>query len=213
MKMSAVVAVCALSALSALSVVRVQAQDKEGMKSAAGDMELSELITKVARRLGKQFVIDPRVRSQVTLAGVDPGQISYDQLLAILDVHQVAVTESGGILAVVPDANARQFPSPVYTDVGFNARDNEIVTLLITPKNVCAPWLVPVLRPLESQAAHLAAEMQTNTLIVNDRALNVRRIANLVDQLDKRGKGVKDCPTPASFTSTPAGAASEKPAR
>ena len=209
MKMSGVLAVCAVSALSVAGHVRAQ----ESAKSATGGMEISELVNRVAKRLGKQFVIDPRVHGQVSLAGVEPGQLTYEQFLAVLDVNQYAVTESGGILAVVPDANARQFPSPLFTDTGFTARDNEIVTLLVTPKNVCAPWLVPVLRPLEPQAAHLAADMQTNTLIINDRAVNVRRIANLVEQLDKRGKGVKDCPTPASFSSTPAPAPAEKPAR
>jgi general secretion pathway protein D len=67
------------------------------------------------------------------------------------------------------------------------------VTLLVQPKKVCASYLVPVLRPLMPQAAHLAAEIQTNMLIINDRAGNARRIASLVDELDRRGSGTKDC--------------------
>lgn len=188
MKLSAVLAVCALVVVSA-----APAQESSKVTSTAGGIEIGELIARYAKRAGKQIVLDPRVRAQVALAGIEPNEISYDQLLAILSVNMFSVVDSGGILAVVPDANARQFPTPIYTDVNFKASDYEIVNLLVTPKRVCAAQLVPVLRPLQPQAAHLAAEVQTNTLIINDRAVNARRIAAMVEQLDKLGSGAKDC--------------------
>jgi len=180
-------AICGLAAMSA----SVAAQ--ESSKTASGGMEIGELVARFAKRADKPFVIDPRARGQVSLAGVDAGAITYDQLLAILSVNNISVVESGGIIAVVPDASARQFPTPLYTDLNFKAADYEIVNLLVSPKKVCANFLVPVLRPLMPQAAHLAAEIQTNTLIINDRADNARRIAEMIDALDKRGTGVKDC--------------------
>lgn len=200
MKLLGALTLCMVTALP------VAASAQESAKSSAGgaEIEMADLITRFAKRNGKQFAIDPRVRAQVPLAGIDPGQITYDQLLTILGVHQFAVTESGGMLAVVPDANARQLPTPVHTDKGFKALDNEVVTLLLQPKNVCAAFMVPVLRPLMPQAAHLAAEIQTNSLIINDHAVNVRRIAEMVEQLDKRGGGKKDCPAPGASMSPPA---------
>jgi general secretion pathway protein D len=191
MKKQGILAVCAAAMLS------MTASAQEGSKPGPGSaIELGDLIGRVAKRLGKQFVIDPRVRAQISLAGLEPAQLTYEQLLTILDVHQFVAAESAGIVTVVPDADARQLTTPVYGDGSFSARDGEVVTLLVTPKNVCAPWLVPVLRPLMPQAAHLAAFPQTNSLIINDRAGNVRRIASMVEQLDRRGSGVKDC-TPA----------------
>lgn len=195
-----IVTVLSVSLLMALPIA-ASAQDSSKISANSGGVDLGDLIARFAKRTGKQVIIDPRVRAQVPLAGIDPGQVTQEQLLAILDVHQFAMVESGGIYSVVPDANARQLPSPVYSDLNFKASDYEIVTLLVTPKNTCAMHLVPVLRPLMPQAAHLAAEVQTNTLIVNDRAVNARRIAGLVEQLDKRGKGAKDC-MPASMGGT-----------
>jgi general secretion pathway protein D len=190
MKAIGVLAACGIAALSAVA----SAQDASRTSSPGGDVDIQEVIARFARRANKQIVVDPRVRAQVPLAGITAGDLSYDQLLAVLNVHQFSVVNAGGILAVVPDANARQLPSPTYTDVNFKAADYEIVSLLVTPKKVCAAQLVPVLRPLMPQAAHLAAEIQTNTLIVNDRAVNARRIAGLVDQLDKLGTStIRDC--------------------
>jgi general secretion pathway protein D len=208
MKVSGLLSACVLAALP-LSVL---SQDGSPSGAARGDIEIGDLVTRYAKSSGKQFVIDPRVRGQVPLAGVDPARITYEQLLAVLDVHQLAVMESGGVLAVVPDANARQLAAPTYSDANFKAMDRELVTLLVQPKNVCAAYMVPVLRPLMPQAAHLAADLQTNTLIINDRAANARRIAGLVEQLDKRGTGKKECPSPAGFTmASPASAPAAKP--
>ena len=198
MRMESLLTVCGLAMLSAGAFAQ------ESSKVSGGGIEITELVESVARRTGRQFVLDPRVRAQTPLIGIKPGEVTYDQLLAILSVNMLVVVESGGIIAVVPDTNARQLPAPVYTDVNFKAPDYEVVNLLVSPKKVCANFLVPVLRPLMPQAAHLAAEIQTNTLIINDRADNARRIAEMVDTLDKRGTGVKDCQPREAVSQPPA---------
>ena len=83
--------------------------------------------------------------------------MDYAKLLAILHVNSSRAYESNGVVKVVPDANARQLPIPVTTDVPAKALDDEYVTVLIQAKNMCAAHAVPVLRPLMPQAAHLAA--------------------------------------------------------
>ena len=35
----------------------------------------------------------------------------YEAFLALLQVHQFVAVESGGIIRIVPDANARQMPN------------------------------------------------------------------------------------------------------
>ena len=208
MKLIGLLTACAIAALP----VAAFAQDGSKAASARPDLEIGDLIARVAKSSGKQFVIDPRVRAQVPLAGLDPARVTYEQLLAILDIHEFAVIEGGGVLAVVPDANARQLASPIYSDLDFKALDHELVTLVVQPKNVCAAYMVPVLRPLMPQAAHLAADVQTNTLIINDRAVNARRIAGLVDQLDRRGTSRKECPSAGGFTTSSPAAPAAKPA-
>jgi general secretion pathway protein D len=165
---------------------------QEGMSSKmGGGVEITDIIARYAKRTGKAFVADGRVRAQVPLFGIDVDRLSEDQLLAILQTSGFALTNQGGILAVVPDAGARQFATSVHTDADFKALDHEYVTVVLQPKAVCAAHLVPILRPLMPQAAHLAAHPQTNTLILNDRAANARRIAQLTQQLDANARGEK----------------------
>jgi general secretion pathway protein D len=152
-------------------------------------IELAELIARFAKRSGKKFIIDPRVRAQVWLAGMDPNQITYEKLLAILSVHQFAAVTEGDWIIVVPDANARQLPTPVYTDRNFKAgAPDEIVTLILSVKNVCAAYAVPVLRPLMPQSAHMAAFPDTNSLILSDHASNLHRLVTVLEALERTGE-------------------------
>jgi len=164
--------------------------------SNAGDngVELTDLIDKVAKRTGKQFIIDPRVRGQISKSGIDLDKVDYARLLAILNVNMLGTYEANGVVRVVPDANARQMPIPVTTDVPANVLDDEYVTVLITAKNMCVAHAVPVLRPLMPQAAHMAADVQSNTLIISDRAANARRIFDMVGRLDKAAPAGQKCP-------------------
>jgi general secretion pathway protein D len=165
-------------------------------KTSSGDIELGDLIDRFAKRNGKQFIIDPRVRAQVSLAGMDPDRISYEKLLAILNVHQFAAVTQGDWIVVVPDANARQLPTPVFTDKNFKAAGDELVTLVLHVKNICAAQAVPVLRPLMPQAAHMAAYPEINTLIFSDHAANLRRVVTVIEALERNAPEGRGCETP-----------------
>jgi general secretion pathway protein D len=154
----------------------------------SSDIEIGDLIARYAKRTGRQIIIDPRVRAQVPLAGMDPNKIDYERLLAILSVHQFAAVTQGEWMVIVPDLSARQLPTPVYTERNFKAAPDEIVTLLVNVKNVCAAHAVPVLRPLMPQAAHMAAYVETNTLILNDHASNLHRLVTVIEALERAGE-------------------------
>jgi len=189
-----------LIALASLPLVATSqdAPPRESASSAPGPyLELTDIVQSFSRRTGKKFNIDPRVRAIPIYAGIDPNRITYEQLPTTFTVHGFVSIVQGDVVIVVPDASARQLPTPVHTDLNFKAVDDEWVTLLLTPRKACAPQLVPILRPLMPQAAHLAADLQSNSLVVVDRAVNVRRIADLIDKLDKAATG-KGCEATSS---------------
>lgn len=167
------------------------------MKSAAdgGTITMLVLIDQVSRRTGTQFVVDPRVRAEVPLAGLDVSRVDLDRLRAILRVHQFVAFQEKGFISVMPDANARQLPTKTYYDLNYNAPDDEPVTLVIEARNICSPNTVPVLRPLMPQAAHLAA-MAPRSLIISDRNINARRIAEIFQKLDQAAPAGRPCEWP-----------------
>src|SRR5690348_15106781 len=74
------------------------------------DAEIGQVIEAVAAATGKTIIPDIRVRAQVTMLSTTPMTPDqfYEAFLALLQVNQFVAVESGGIIRIVPDANARQ---------------------------------------------------------------------------------------------------------
>jgi general secretion pathway protein D len=188
----------ALAMVLALPVGAIAAETTPAGSAASSpasgpEIEMTELIGKVAKRTGKQFIIDPRVRAQVSRIALDVENVDYARLLAIFTVYNISAYESNGVVKVVPDTGARQLPIPVTTEVPAKALDDEYVTVLFQAKNMCTAHAVPVLRPLMPQAAHLAAFPQANTLLISDHAGNARRIIDMAERLDRATPAGQKC--------------------
>jgi type II secretory pathway component GspD/PulD (secretin) len=145
---------------------------------------LSQLVERVARSSNKQFVVAPNVPQQIFLGGVRVEDVTYPILLAILRNHGVAAATIEGRVNLVPDSAVRSLPVPSVNTDDAKIADEEFVQRVITTSTVETPMLVPLLRPLLPQSAHLAA-MPPNKLIVLDRYSNVKRISEIVKALDR----------------------------
>ena len=151
------------------------------------DADIATLIATVSEVTGKNFIVDPRVKGKVTVVSSSPmnADAVYETFLAVLEVEGFATVSAGAAIKIVPDTNARTDYSPFSSGKG-RPRD-EIVTHVIEIKNGSASQLVPILRPLNPQWAHLAAYVPSNMLIITDRAANVERIEKLVTTIDRTG--------------------------
>jgi general secretion pathway protein D len=152
------------------------------------DAEIGQVIEAVAAATGKTIIPDPRVRAQVTMLSQTPmsPDAFYEAFLALLSVHQFVALESGGIIKIVPDANARQMPN-IDLPSRVKSGSDELITQVIAVRNVNAAQLVPVLRPLMPQSAHMAAYPNGNILILSDRASNVSRVMRIIERIDQEG--------------------------
>jgi len=152
------------------------------------DADITQITEAVAAATGKNFIVDPRVRAQVTMISSTPMSPAafYEAYLAILQVHGFIAVQSGEVIKILPDANARQIPSIDLPD-HVSSTSDEIVTQVIDVKNVSAAQLVPILRPLIPQYGQLAAYPASNILIISDRANNVNRIIRIIRRIDQVG--------------------------
>ncbi len=178
-------------ALTAATVV--SAQPGQRITPNFKDAEIGQVIEAVSAATGKTIIPDPRVRAQVTMlssTAMTPDAF-YEAFLALLSVHQFIAVETGGIIRILPDANARQIPSKDLPD-RVSSTSDELVTQVVSVQNVSAAQLVPVLRPLMPQAAHLAAYPSSNILIISDRANNVNRVMRIVRRIDQAGDSAVD---------------------
>ncbi len=148
------------------------------------DADIRQVIEAVGEVTGKNFILDPRVKAQVTMLSSSPmtPDAFYETFLSILQVYGFVAIPSGDVIKILPDANARQMPG----SSSANRRD-DIVTQVIEIHNVAAAQLVPILRPLIPQYGHLAAHPASNMLIISDRAANVQRMLRIIRRIDQAG--------------------------
>ena len=151
------------------------------------DADLSQITEAVSAVTGKTIIIDPRVKAQVTMLSSTPMSPNafYEAYLSILQVHGfVAVPSGGNTLTIIPDANARQVPANDLPG-SINSNSSELVTQVITVRNVSAAQLVPILRPLVATYGNLVAYSASNMLVITDRANNVNRMLRIIERIDK----------------------------
>jgi general secretion pathway protein D len=166
----------------------LQAQAQGMITPNYKDADLSQIIEAVSAVTGKNFIVDPRVRAQVTMLSSTPMSPAafYEAFLSILQVHGFVAVPSGDVIKIIPDANARQVPANDLPS-RVSSTSDEIVTQVVAIRNVSAAQLVPILRPLIPQYGHLAAYPASNMLIISDRAANVNRMMKIIERIDQAG--------------------------
>jgi general secretion pathway protein D len=160
-------------------------------------VSLESLVDRVARASKKSFLIDSRAAQQVFLGSIKPEDVNYPTLLAILRANGMAATTIEGRVNIVPVFDIRSLAVPLLQNDDSNIPADEWVSRVITTTKKETSGMVPVLRPLLPQAAHLSAmcgscepgaQNCTNCrqLIVVDRYANVQRITAIVKMLDQQ---------------------------
>ena len=152
------------------------------------DADINQIIQAVGEVTGKNFIIDPRVNAKVTMLSSTPmsPEAFYQAFLSVLQVYGYAAVPAGKVIKIIPNTDVRQSPS-LDLPASVSSTSDEIVTQIITMKNISAAQLVPLLRPLIPQQGHLAAYPSGNMLIISDRASNVARIMKIVERMDESG--------------------------
>ena len=167
-------------------VVGEDASEDKGASLNLKNADIHSLIETVAIVTGKNFIVDPRVQGKVTV--ISSGTVSSDELyqvfLSVLDVHGFIAAPSGSSIKIVPKINVR-VSGKVTDAASTSSAGDEIVTQVMAVKNVPAVQIVPVIRPLLPQEAHLSAYLPTNMLILSDTARNAKRIWDMVRRIDQ----------------------------
>jgi general secretion pathway protein D len=145
--------------------------------------DIREFIEQIAQITGETFVVDPRVKGQVSVVSSTPLTLSevYQLFLSVMTTHGFSVITRGEQARIVPNAEAK-------ADAGQGpAAPDRLETRLIQVQHSSATELIPLLRPLVPQYGHLAAVTSANAIIISDRSANIARIEDLLQQLDQKG--------------------------
>ena len=146
-----------------------------------------EAVTRAfAAMIERNIVVDPRVRGTVTVYSEQPQSIrqAWQSYLSALRGLGFAVVESGGLLKVVPEADAKLQTGTV--SVGEVAvRGDQVITQVFRLRYENPNNLVAVLRPLISANNTINASPASSSLVITDYAENLQRLARIIAALDQ----------------------------
>ena len=148
------------------------------------EADIHEFVSQVAQITGKTFVIDPRLKGNVTVVSSVPmnADAVYELFLSVLRVHNFTASPSGDVIRIQTTATGKQGPGP-----DGEVRElppEELITRVIAAQNVESGELVKILRPLIPQYGHIAAVAQPNIVIISDHANNIGRLTRMIEQID-----------------------------
>lgn len=166
------------------AVASSTSQQEESWTINLKGADIREFIDQVAQISGQTFVVDPRVKGQVSVVSNSPLTLSevYQLFLSVMATHGFSVITQGDQARIVPNAEAK-----ADADAGRPAPDR-LETRLIQVQHGSAAELIPLIRPLVPQYGHLAAISSANAIIISDRSANIERIEDLLRQLDQKGQ-------------------------
>ena len=146
-----------------------------------------EAVTRAfAAMIGRQIAVDPRVKGTITVYSEQPISVreAYLTYLSSMRGLGFAMVDNGGLLKVVPEADAKiQTGTVSVGEVG--PRGDQVITQIFTLQHQSPNNLVAVLRPLITANNTINANPGSNSLIITDYADNLRRLAQIVAALDR----------------------------
>ena len=146
--------------------------------------DIREFVDQVAQITGKTFVVDPRLKGEVTVvSNIDMNaEAVYELFLSALRVHGFIAAPSGDLIRIQQNVSGKQSPGPEgeLTEVA----PEDLVTRVIAAQNVDSAELVKILRPLIPQYGHIAAVANPNIVIISDHADNIGRLMGIVELID-----------------------------
>jgi len=155
------------------------------------DVELSEFLSVMSQLIGKNIVIDERVRGKITISSVKkiPVKDAYEVMKAILELKGFAVVESENLIKILPIKDAIKKNTEVIIDTTKKQivpSDDQTITYLQEIKNADAEQIANVLRALKSPNTDIIVYKDLNIIIYSGTASEIYGLLKIASSLDKK---------------------------
>ena len=149
--------------------------------------DLQAVVKAMSQMTGRNMLIDPRVRGQVTIVSARPMPVAagYQIFLSALKTQGFTAVEGpGDAVRIIPVAEAKA-AAPVNEQEGPPRGGEQVITHVVIGQHVAVAQLQNVLRPLMSPTSQLSVYDPANALIITDYADNVRRLLRIIERIDQ----------------------------
>ena len=144
------------------------------------DVDIKKVTQDIAQFSKKTIILDPRVKGKITIysnANLNRDQV-WDVYLRTIQVNGFGAISEDGFLRVVPENEATR---DMTSDSSLGGFETAVIPLI----NRSSEEILPMIKPITGRQSHLSNITSINSILLVDRASNVDRIRNLLNDLDK----------------------------
>lgn len=150
------------------------------------DADIKAVIKTIARITGKNFVLDPRVKGKISIISSKPVSktAAYQIFLSAIKAQGFTTARvNRSTLKIIPVGEGKQNAALKRQDISRGGE--QMISQVIVVQHGSATEMVPLLRPLMAPTSQLSAYSPANALILTDYSDNIRRILELIGEIDK----------------------------
>ncbi len=149
------------------------------------ETDIKDVVKYFAEITGRNFILAEKLNGKITIISPTPVTIAeaYEAFLSALDAAGFTTVTEGKITRIVPNKQSIREPIRLYPDEYLPYTAN-MVTRIIKLENISADDITKIASKMVGDGGDVTAYTPTNALIITDSANNIRRIEELLTELD-----------------------------
>lgn len=151
--------------------------------------QLKDIVLAISKVANKNFILDRKLDNrQVTIISPEPvtKQEAYYAFLSALNMNGLTVVSGGKFLKIIEIKSAIQANTRVFVG-DYAPPSEEIVTVLYTLKHLNAEDIERFVTEMVPRTGRVTAYPDTNTLVMTDTGINLRRVMAVLKSIDTPG--------------------------
>ncbi|OHD64129.1 MAG: hypothetical protein A2176_00610 [Spirochaetes bacterium RBG_13_51_14] len=151
------------------------------------DVEIAEFINMMGQLVGKNIIIDDRVKGKISISSARKVPLSeaYNVMKAILEVKGLAIIETENLIKILPIEDAVKKNAAIIVD-GKTISDEKTITYLLELKNADANEVANTLRSLKSKSSDIVVYQSLNIIIITGITSEVNGLIKIAESLDSK---------------------------
>jgi general secretion pathway protein D len=168
------------------------------------DAELTDILKAISKLADKNFILDNSLKGK-RVSVISPQKVTkeeaYNVFLTALFMNGLTLVSSGKFLRVIPSREAPKSNVRVFYG-DFVPASDEIVTLVYPLKNISSEDMPRIFQDLLPRTGNILVYPETNSVVMTDSGLNLRRMISILKSVDVPGSQPKLESIPINYASS-----------
>ena len=162
-------------------LLSIQSHAQETFLLNYQDVDIAKVTQDISKFSKKTLILDPRVKGRISIFSdsILSAEQVWDVYLRTIQVNGFSSVSDNGVVRIVPENEATRDENDI------NNENGNFLTSVIPLVNRSAAEILPMIKPITGRQSHLSSIPSINSILIVDRLSNVKRIRDLLEDLDK----------------------------